>query len=159
MQTTHITCLYCTVQIGTRARARIEKWLKSKEWVTRARDACALAVFWACEPFFRSQAANRHSCKINAKAFLIIDYTIIEKLNLWHTHVDALTNAAGAGDGEEWSCLLLTHCFFPPLFFFFCGGAQSELSVVQVLHSDDYNATRVQYITLISHTGAQWYHN
>ena len=31
--------------------------------------------------------------------------------------------------------------------------------LVKVLQSDDYNATRVQYITLISHTGAQWYHN
>lgn len=38
-------------------------------------------------------------------------------------------------------------------------GAYSKLAGVQVLHSDDYNATRVQYITLISHTGAQWYHN
>lgn len=38
-------------------------------------------------------------------------------------------------------------------------GAYSELRVVQALHSDDYNATRVQYITLISHTGAQRYHN
>lgn len=45
------------------------------------------------------------------------------------------------------------------IFFSFSCGAQGEFREVQVLHSDDYNATRVRYITLINHTGAQWYHN
>lgn len=62
-----------------------------------------------------------------------IDYTITEKFHVFHT--------------QHWRV------------FFSTRGAYSELGVVQVLHSDDYNATRVQYITLISHTGAQWYHN
>lgn len=62
-----------------------------------------------------------------------IDCTIPEKFHVSHT--------------QQWSLFSPTR------------GAYSELGVVQVLHSDDYNATRVQYITLISHTGAQWYHN
>lgn len=87
----------------------------------------------------------------------------MEKLNLWpalnsRTNVKALGGAAGAGDEEERRRLLFTHCP-PPHVFFTVAVLKAKLGVVQVLHSDDYNATRVQYITLISHTGAQWYHN
>lgn len=71
------------------------------------------------------------------------------------SHVEAITDAASSG--EERGHFLFLRYFSPPPFS--KRGALSELSVVQVLHSDDYNATRVQYITLISHTGAQWYHN